>query len=71
MKCPLLLLGCYICDKEVSAKHEECLKEKCAWWRKEYPACCIYSIERAMWTIAAELGTIQARMPHLEQFKRA
>lgn len=63
MKCPLASFYRSWPSGEIALQKEDCLKEECAWWRKEYPACCIYSIERALWAIAAELGTIMARMP--------
>ena len=64
MKCPLLTMGLVMRGGSWDSGDDACEGEECAWWRKEYPACCIYSIERALWTIAAELGTIQVRMPH-------
>ena len=66
MKCPLFGVRVVIGGKEPKHNWSDCIKEECAWWRKEYPACCIYSIERAMWAIAAELGTIMERMPHAD-----
>lgn len=61
MKCPLRIQAY---ETEVGKFYHEagdCLEGACAWWRKEYPACCIYSIERALWALATELGTIRAR----------
>jgi len=63
MKCPIRPTLAYNERELLTFPDRDCLQEECAWWRQEYPACAIYSMERALWAIATELGTIMQRLP--------
>lgn len=64
MKCPLLLMGCYITEKETKAQHEECLKEKCAWWNIGLECCHIRQIAISLEVLSDSLDEISEKMPY-------
>ena len=58
--CPLLLL-----NNNLRPDEQVCLKERCAWYDKEYHRCALLSISRSLDRIGSMLDLTEQTLEHL------
>ncbi len=70
MKCPLFRIPFTEKGKADRGKLDECIKEECAWWDKDYETCAMVSLSDELDNVQYFLKSIKDKMPHEEQFRR-